>query len=76
MQIKYQNILLRDMRESDIDDDIYWRTEETRWADWDAPWEPIDPDFDPAAYRRSDLERRATTSTTPPTGPAAGGPRR
>lgn len=57
MQIKYQNILLRDMRESDIDDDIYWRTEETRWADWDAPWEPIDPDFDPAAYRRSELER-------------------
>ena len=36
MQIKYQNILLRDMRESDIADDIYWRTVETRWTDWDA----------------------------------------
>lgn len=57
MQIKYQNILLRDMRESDIADDIYWRTVETRWTDWDAPWEPLDPAFDPAAYRRGALER-------------------
>ena len=39
MQIKYQNIILRDMRESDIDDDIRWNTIETEWALWDAPWE-------------------------------------
>ena len=48
------NIILRDMRESDIDDDIRWYTEETDWAQWDAPWE-MEADlanFDPAAYRR------------------------
>lgn len=43
MEIKYQNIVLRDMKESDIEDEIRWRTVETAWGDWDAPWEEITP---------------------------------
>ena len=58
MQIKYQNIILRDMRESDIDDDIRWNTIETEWALWDAPWETEEElkSFDPAAYREKELK--------------------
>lgn len=43
MEIKYQNIVLRDMRESDIEDEIRWHTVETAWGDWDGPWEPVMP---------------------------------
>lgn len=43
MEIKYQNVVLRDMRESDIEDEIRWRTVETAWGDWDAPWEEMTP---------------------------------
>lgn len=39
MEIKFGNIILRDMVESDIGDDIRWNTVETQWALWDAPWE-------------------------------------
>ena len=58
MQIKYRNIILRDMRESDIADDIRWNTAETEWALWDAPWEMEEAlkTFDPAAYRKKELE--------------------
>lgn len=56
MEIRYRNIVLRDMEVRDIDDDIRWRTVETEWADWDAPWEKDDP-FDPEEYRREELER-------------------
>ena len=39
MQIKYENILLRDMIESDIEDYVRWWTIETKWMNFDAPWE-------------------------------------
>ena len=39
MQIKYKNIILRDFRESDIEDEVRWNTVETQWALWDGPWE-------------------------------------
>lgn len=54
MEIKFQDICLRDMRESDIDDEIRWNTVETEWALWDGPWEmEVElPKFDPEAYRR------------------------
>lgn len=39
MQIKYQGIILRDFKESDIEDKIRWNTAETQWALWDGPWE-------------------------------------
>lgn len=37
--ITFQNIILRDFHESDIEKRIYWETEETEWQLWDAPWE-------------------------------------
>lgn len=39
MEIKYQDIILRDMKESDVEDYVRWFTKETEWGDWDAPWE-------------------------------------
>ena len=32
MELKYHNIILRDMEERDIADDIRWNTIETEWA--------------------------------------------
>lgn len=62
MEIKYQNIVLRDRRESDIDDDIRWNTVDTQWALWDAPWEmEVElPKFDPASYREEEIQRLST----------------
>lgn len=61
MYIQYQDIILRDTRESDIADDIRWNTEETEWALWDAPWEMEEElkAFDPEAYRAKELKRLA-----------------
>lgn len=36
-------ILLRDMRESDIEDYVRWFTVDTEWMKWDAPWEAEAP---------------------------------
>ena len=44
MEIKFKNIILRDMIESDIDDYVRWFTTETEWAKNDAPWEPVESD--------------------------------
>ena len=44
MQIKYENIILRDMIESDIEDYVRWFTVEREWENWDAPWEKEDTD--------------------------------
>lgn len=56
MEIRYQNIILRDMRESDIDDWLRWNCEETAWVQWDAPDEPLEP-VDPEKFRREELAR-------------------
>lgn len=58
MELKYQNIVLRDMEERDIDDEIRWNTVQTEWALWDAPWETEEElrDFDPEAHRKKELE--------------------
>ena len=42
MMIKYENIILRDMIECDIEDYVHWFTEELEWENWDAPWEKED----------------------------------
>ena len=42
MEIKFENIILRDMIESDIEDYVRWFTTETEWSKTDAPWEPIE----------------------------------
>jgi len=58
MEIQFQNILLRDYRESDIDDEIRWNTTEIQWAQWDAPWEMEEElaGFDPEAHRKEAME--------------------
>ena len=56
MEIKYRDIVLRDMKESDIEDMVYYMTVETAWGDWDAPWETLD-DFDADTYRKEQKER-------------------
>lgn len=38
-QIRYRDIILREMKEADIADEIRWNTVETEWSHWDAPWE-------------------------------------
>lgn len=50
MEIKYKDIILRDMVASDIDDWIRWYNEDTQWSDWDAPDEPVES-VDPNKYR-------------------------
>ena len=42
MEIKFENIILRDMVESDIEDYVRWFTLEREWENWDAPWEKED----------------------------------
>ncbi len=44
MKIEFENIVLRDMIEADIEDYVRWFTTQTEWSDWDAPWEPIESD--------------------------------
>ncbi len=44
MKLKFENIILRDMIESDIEDYVRWFTCETEWSNTDAPWEPIESD--------------------------------
>ena len=37
--VETPRLILRDMRESDVEDYVRWFTTETEWGDWDAPWE-------------------------------------
>ena len=43
MRIEYQGIVLRDMEENDVADWLRWRTVETAWGDWGAPWAAFAP---------------------------------
>ena len=44
MKIEFNNIILRDMIKSDIEDYVRWFTVEREWESWDAPWEKDDTD--------------------------------
>ena len=44
MRIEFENIVLRDMIESDIEDYVRWFTVEREWENWDAPWGKEDTD--------------------------------
>ena len=59
MEIYYKDIVLRDYRESDIEDDIRWSTVETEWALWDAPWEMEEElaSFNAQKFREEQLEK-------------------
>lgn len=61
MEIRHKRIVLRDETEADIADEIRWNTTETRWHDFDAPWEKEDDlqSFDAEDCRRKTLERIA-----------------
>ncbi|MCL2158091.1 MAG: GNAT family N-acetyltransferase [Oscillospiraceae bacterium] len=39
MVLKNETVVLRYIKESDIEDYITWTTIETEWRDWDSPWE-------------------------------------
>ena len=39
IKIEFENVILRDMIESDIEDYVRWFTVEREWESWDAPWE-------------------------------------
>ena len=58
MEINFEDVTLRDMVATDIEDDICWNTVETRWMDWDAPWEEDEP-FDADKYRDKQMKRLA-----------------
>ena len=55
MEIRYKDIVLRDLIESDIDDWIRWDSIETEYMNWDGPDKPIEP-INPDEYRREMLE--------------------
>jgi len=55
MEIKYKNIVLREMTERDIEDEVRWMTRETEWMKLDSPWEEFIPE-DPEEIRRGTLE--------------------
>ena len=42
MKIHFNNIMLRNMIKSDIEDYVRWFTMEREWENWDAPWEKED----------------------------------
>ena len=63
MVIGYQNIVLRDMVKSDIEDYVRWFTTETEWGNWDAPWEPLDGTEE--AERKSWTEYYASVKDLP-----------
>ena len=42
MKIEFDDIILRDMIETDIEDYVRWFTVEREWENWDAPWEKED----------------------------------
>ena len=48
MEIQGVDVVLRDMKESDIEDYVRWFTKETEWAQWDAPWEALEDDEESA----------------------------
>lgn len=39
MQITFENVTLRDMLETDIENYVRWFTKETDWMNYDTPWE-------------------------------------
>ncbi len=53
MKIEFENIILRDMIEADIEDYVRWFTTQTEWSDLDTPWEPIasDEETERASWR-------------------------
>ena len=61
--LRYRDIILRDLRESDVEDEIRWNTVEIAWMDWDGPDLQPDKPFDIQTCRedfRAELEMPKT----------------
>ena len=56
MITKNDTIILRYIKEDDIENYIRWTSIETEWNDWDAPWEEDDTD-DFVERQRAALKR-------------------
>lgn len=56
MEIRYRDIVLRDMIASDIEDWVRWNTVETEWMDWDGPDLDSGEPFDADAYRAESMK--------------------
>ena len=56
MEIKYRDVILRDVVESDIDDWVRWNTVDTEWMDWDGPDLECDP-FDEMQFRKESIQQ-------------------
>lgn len=56
VEIRYRDIVLRDMVESDIEDWIRWETIATEWKDWDGPDLDSGEPFDADAFRTESME--------------------
>lgn len=59
MEIKYRDVILRDMLEADIEDWIYWNTVKIEWMDWDGPDLDSGEPFDAEAYREECMKTLA-----------------
>ena len=55
MQLKNDQLMLRPIKESDIENYIKWTTVETEWQNWDAPWEKVDDSF--LAWQKKRIEK-------------------
>lgn len=55
LEIRYKDIILRDMVEQDIEDDIRWNTIERERELWDEPWEQDEP-FNREQFRENELK--------------------
>lgn len=62
MEIKRGDIVIRDMLSSDVADHVRWRTVDTEWMNWDAPWlqEP------PASSSAVEHKMRMLAAAPPP----------
>jgi RimJ/RimL family protein N-acetyltransferase len=60
MTMKNKNIILRYIKEDDINDYIRWTTIETEWNDWDTPWEENNWD-EFIEWRRAELKKTPET---------------
>lgn len=66
MQINFRNIILRDMKKSDIEDNVRWWTVQTEWSDWDTPWENIEGSEQASPeywQKRYEVEKNRSEST-------------
>lgn len=60
------NLVIRELRISDIEDFVYWFTVDREWEEWDAPWanEEMDPQTIRLCFLKKVLEQRKLEKKT------------